>query len=36
MLPTALVGVSGQHGIFTRPVLEAMARLNERPVAAHA
>ncbi|MEJ2672509.1 MAG: malic enzyme-like NAD(P)-binding protein, partial [Deltaproteobacteria bacterium] len=25
-------GVSGKHGIFTRPVLEAMARVNQRPI----
>lgn len=30
--PTSLIGVSGQAGAFTPPVLEAMARLNERPV----
>lgn len=30
--PTSLIGVSGQHGVFAPPVLEAMARLNERPV----
>ena len=30
--PTALVGVSGQPHAFTRPVLEAMARINPRPV----
>ena len=24
--PTAIIGVSGKHGLFTRPVLEAMAR----------
>ncbi len=30
--PTALIGVSGQPGTFTRPVLEAIARLNERPI----
>ncbi|MGA9755827.1 MAG: NAD-dependent malic enzyme [Desulfobaccales bacterium] len=30
--PTALIGVSGKHGVFTRPVLEAMARLHERPI----
>jgi malate dehydrogenase (oxaloacetate-decarboxylating)(NADP+) len=30
--PTALIGVSAQHGIFTRPVLEAMGRVNERPI----
>jgi len=30
--PTAIIGVSGQHGAFTQPVLEAMARLNDRPI----
>jgi len=30
--PTAIIGVSGQHGAFTQPVLEAMARNNERPI----
>jgi len=30
--PTALIGVSGQAGGFSRPVLAAMARLNERPI----
>jgi malate dehydrogenase (oxaloacetate-decarboxylating)(NADP+) len=30
--PTALVGACAQPGIFTRPLLEAMARLNERPI----
>ncbi len=30
--PTALIGVSGKHGLFPRPVLEAMARQNERPI----
>lgn len=30
--PTALLGVSGQAHRFTRPVVEAMARLNERPL----
>ena len=30
--PTVLVGVSGQPQTFTRPVIEAMAKLNERPV----
>jgi len=30
--PTVLIGASGQAGAFTEPVLDAMARLNERPV----
>jgi malate dehydrogenase (oxaloacetate-decarboxylating)(NADP+) len=30
--PTAIVGVSGQGGTFTQEVLEAMARLNDRPI----
>jgi malate dehydrogenase (oxaloacetate-decarboxylating)(NADP+) len=30
--PSALIGACAQPGIFTRPVLEAMARLNQRPV----
>jgi malate dehydrogenase (oxaloacetate-decarboxylating)(NADP+) len=30
--PTVLIGACGQSGMFTQPVLEAMARLNERPV----
>jgi malate dehydrogenase (oxaloacetate-decarboxylating)(NADP+) len=30
--PTAIIGVSGQPGTFTQPVLAAMARLNERPI----
>jgi malate dehydrogenase (oxaloacetate-decarboxylating)(NADP+) len=30
--PTALIGVSGQAGRFTREVLEAMAALNARPI----
>jgi len=30
--PTVLVGVSGQPQTFTRPVIEAMAKLNERPI----
>jgi malate dehydrogenase (oxaloacetate-decarboxylating)(NADP+) len=29
--PTTLIGVSGQPQLFTRPVLEAMAEVNERP-----
>lgn len=30
--PTALIGVSGQGGGFSQPVLAAMARLNKRPI----
>lgn len=30
--PTALIGASGQGALFTQPVLEAMARLNDRPI----
>jgi malate dehydrogenase (oxaloacetate-decarboxylating)(NADP+) len=30
--PTVLVGACGQPGQFSRPVLEAMARHNERPI----
>lgn len=30
--PTIIVGVSGQAGGFSRPVLEAMARINDRPI----
>ena len=30
--PTAIIGVSGMASSFTQPVVEAMARLNERPV----
>jgi malate dehydrogenase (oxaloacetate-decarboxylating)(NADP+) len=30
--PTALIGVSGAPAAFTRPVLEEMARLNDRPI----
>ncbi len=30
--PTAIIGVSGQPGTFTQPVLEAMAGLNDRPI----
>lgn len=30
--PTALIGVCGQPQTFTRPVIEAMSALNERPI----
>ena len=30
--PTALIGASGQHGTFSQPILEAAARINERPI----
>lgn len=30
--PAAIIGVSGKLELFTRPVLEAMARVNERPI----
>jgi malate dehydrogenase (oxaloacetate-decarboxylating)(NADP+) len=30
--PTALIGVSGQSQTFTRPVIEAMAAINDRPL----
>jgi len=30
--PTIIIGVSGKPRIFTRPILETMARLNERPI----
>jgi malate dehydrogenase (oxaloacetate-decarboxylating)(NADP+) len=30
--PTAIIGVSGQPQTFTRPIVEAMARLNDRPI----
>lgn len=30
--PTAIIGLSGQPKMFTQPVLEAMARLNEKPI----
>jgi malate dehydrogenase (oxaloacetate-decarboxylating)(NADP+) len=30
--PTALVGLSGQSGLFTEPVLRGMADLNPRPI----
>jgi malate dehydrogenase (oxaloacetate-decarboxylating)(NADP+) len=32
IVPTAIIGVSGAGGTFTRPVIEAMARLNRRPI----
>jgi malate dehydrogenase (oxaloacetate-decarboxylating)(NADP+) len=30
--PTALIGVSGRPGAFSRPILETMARINPRPI----
>jgi malate dehydrogenase (oxaloacetate-decarboxylating)(NADP+) len=30
--PTVLIGVSGQPHTFTRPVIEAMVEINERPI----
>jgi malate dehydrogenase (oxaloacetate-decarboxylating)(NADP+) len=30
--PTAIIGVSGQPKMFTKPVVEAMAAYNERPI----
>lgn len=30
--PTAVIGVAGQASMFTQPVLEAMARFNQRPI----
>lgn len=30
--PTAIIGVSGIPGMFTKPVVEAMAAINERPI----
>jgi malate dehydrogenase (oxaloacetate-decarboxylating)(NADP+) len=30
--PTAIIGVSGKPRMFTREVLEAMARINDRPI----
>lgn len=30
--PTALIGVSGQPQTFTQPIVEQMARINERPI----
>jgi malate dehydrogenase (oxaloacetate-decarboxylating)(NADP+) len=30
--PTAIIGVSGQPRTFTRPIIERMGKLNERPI----
>ncbi len=30
--PTAIIGVSGKPGTFTRPVIEGLARFNARPI----
>lgn len=30
--PTAIIGLTGKQGLFTRPVLKAMGRVNERPI----
>ncbi len=30
--PTAIIGVSGKQGLFTRPILEAMGKAHERPL----
>lgn len=30
--PTAIIGLSGKRGLFTSPLLEAMGRVNERPI----
>ncbi|MFZ2224923.1 MAG: malic enzyme-like NAD(P)-binding protein [Candidatus Deferrimicrobium sp.] len=30
--PTAIIGVSGTPGMFSRPIVEAMARMNRRPI----
>lgn len=30
--PTAIIGVSGQPGLFTKEVLQTMAEINERPI----
>lgn len=30
--PTAIIGASGQGGAFTRPILQAMGQINERPI----
>lgn len=30
--PTGIIGVSGRGGMFTQPIVEAMAKMNERPI----
>jgi malate dehydrogenase (oxaloacetate-decarboxylating)(NADP+) len=30
--PTAIIGVSGRQGMFTREIVEAVSQLNERPI----
>ncbi len=30
--PTAIIGVTGKHGLFARPALEAMGKINDRPI----
>lgn len=30
--PSVIIGLSGKQGLFTGPILEAMARFNERPI----
>ncbi|VDP69429.1 unnamed protein product [Echinostoma caproni] len=30
--PTAIIGASGQRGLFTRPILEQMAKNSDRPI----
>ncbi len=30
--PTAIIGVSGQPGMFSQPILQAMAEYNDRPI----
>jgi malate dehydrogenase (oxaloacetate-decarboxylating)(NADP+) len=30
--PTAIIGVSGRHGMFTQPVIKMMATLNDQPI----
>src|SRR5690606_3684200 len=32
LLPTILIGACGQPSTFTRPVLERMAAINQRPI----